>query len=236
MLQKTLQRLITSFVSLSVGALLGDVFLHIIPEIDEWNTAVSVCSIVGFLFGFVIEKYIHQRHTHHHDITPNGTYINYDCCEFDNNHRIKPVVAMNLIGDVLHNFVDGVIIAAAYLSSSKTGLATTIAIAFHEIPQEIGDFAILIDGGLTVKNALGMNLLVSSVSVLGTGLVILAGDQISESIELYVMAFGAGVYLYLVGSDLIPELHKKNGTQESIFQLICISIGISVMGLLLLLD
>lgn len=224
---KTLRTVLLELVGFSIGALLGGVFIHILPEIAEelgLTAAVSGIVLVGFLFSFLLEKYIHWHHCH-------GGHCDH---HVKDTHHVKPFAYLNLLGDCIHNFIDGIIIAAAYLVSIPLGFATTVAVVLHEIPQEIGDFAVLIHGGFTRTKALLVNFLTALTALLGAGLTLLLRDSI-EGIIPYLLPFAAGTFLYLAGTDLIPELHKETRTWRSVAQFVAILAGIGVMSLMLLL-
>ncbi len=139
----------------------------------------------------------------------------------------------NLIGDGLHNFIDAMVIAGSFLISIPMGIATTFAIAFHEIPQEIGNFGVLIHSGLSVKRALWLNFLSALTAVLGAVVVLVAGAQ-SEAFLAFVIALTIGGFIYIAGSDLIPELHKESSIKSSVYQIISFLLGVGIMALLLL--
>lgn len=218
---KLLNKILIYLVSFAAGALLGDVFLHLIPELIEENNftlQTSFLALGGILLFFIVEKIVHWQHCH---IPHNG----------DHPH---PFVATNLIGDGVHNFLDGLIIGASYLINIPVGIATTIAVIFHEIPQEIGDFGVLIHGGFTKGKALLFNFLSALTAVAGGLIAVLASDLVS--IADYLIPITIGGFIYIAGSDLIPELHKNFETKKSIFQIIALIAGIAVMALLLLLE
>ena len=149
--------------------------------------------------------------------------------------HVHPFAIMNLIGDGLHNFLDGLIIGAGYLLSIPAGIATTIAVLIHEIPQEIGDFSILIHGGFSKAKALLLNFLSAIVAILGGILALVLNSRI-ENIALIIAPLAIGGFIYIAGSDLIPELHKESTAKKSIIQLICFIIGIILIGSLLFLE
>ena len=218
---KKLKKVLIYLISFSVGALLGDVFIHLIPELIEKNnftllTSVYILSGIGIFF--ILEKFIHWQHCHG-NIT--------------NNH-IHPFAYTNLIGDALHNFIDGAIIAASYFVSSQIGIATTIAVVLHEIPQEIGDFGVLIHGGFTKAKALALNFLSAVASIIGAVLTIIIGKSL-QNIELILIPITIGGFIYIAGSDLIPELHKETSIKKSIIQFISLILGVLIMFSLLLL-
>ena len=224
--EKLLRKYLYLLVSLAVGALLGGAFIHLIPEsfkqIDN-STQVSLEIIGGILFFFILEKFLHWHH--HHG----------DACENTKEGHIYPVGRMILIADGVHNFIDGIVIGAAYLVSIEAGVAATIAIILHEIPQEISDFGVLIHAGYTRARALWVNFLSALTAVLGTLAVLLSGSA-SENITVWLPPIAAGGFIYIAMSDLIPEMHKNKSTKESILQIITVLIGIGIMLLLLILE
>jgi zinc and cadmium transporter len=215
------RKLLTTLIAFSTGALLGDVFIHILPEsTGEPGDSLSPFFLMlgGLLLSFVIEKFIHWRHCHCPALPERSGHIH-------------PVGVMNLIGDGLHNFIDGALIAGSYLLNPTVGLATTLAVVLHEIPQEIGDFAILLFSGFSVTRALFMNFLTACVAFLGAALVLAAARSI-PSLETLLLPVAAGNFLYIAGSDLIPELHKEARLPHAIVQLAAILAGIGVMQIL----
>ncbi|MEX2029072.1 MAG: ZIP family metal transporter [Candidatus Paceibacterota bacterium] len=217
-----LKKYIFLFISLAVGALLGDAFIHLIPEALENSPNGSLTStliIVGILIFFILEKFLHWHH-HGEDI---------------NQKHIHPVGKLILFSDGVHNFVDGVIIGASFLVSIPVGIATTIAVIFHEIPQEIGDFAVLLHAGYTKTRALWLNFLSAITSVLGL-IAVFALNQTEETIALYLLPIAAGGFIYVAIADLMPELNKTKDLKRSLAQLIAITIGILTMVALLLLE
>ncbi len=212
--QKKIARLTAFLVSLSAGVLLGDAFFHLLPEalLSPSADYVWIFTIAGILLFFVLEKIIHWRHCH---LQPNK------------NHP-HPVGMMNLVGDGLHNFTDGMVIAASFLVDIRLGVATTIAIISHEIPQELGDFATLLYAGYKAKKALLLNLLSGLASVLGALLVIFLGKAIGNFSD-YVLPFAAGGFIYIAASDLIPELKKESRLSDSARQLLGIVLGLIIM-------
>lgn len=220
--QGRLDKILIFFVSFAVGALFGDVFIHILPEAfrkAESPLMVSFGVIAGILLFFILEKFIYWRHCH------SGV------CDLHH----QPVVWLNLIGDAVHNFIDGIIIGASYIVSIPIGLATTLAVVLHEIPQEIGDYAILVNGGLSRWKALGLNFCCALVAIFGTLLALVAGAHV-QSFSDYALPLTAGGFIYLAGSDLIPELHREVRFSRSILQLLSIILGVMVMVLLLWVD
>ena len=225
---RRLKKILLFLVSFAVGALFGDAFIHLLPASYKSipsDGLTSLLIIAGILTFFALEKFIYWRHCH---VPAEGGGLEY--CK-----HTKAVVYMNLLGDALHNTIDGVIIGASYAVSVPIGLATTIAVLLHEIPQEIGDFGILLHGGLTRKKALALNFLCSTLAILGCALTLAMGPRIKE-FSLYVIPFTAGGFIYIAGSDLIPELNKEIRLSKAIYQLAAIVSGVIVMALLLFLE
>ena len=218
-----LKKFLIYLVAFSAGALFGDAFLHLLPEMIEeglFSLTSSFLILGGILLFFFVEKVIHWHHCHHVG---------------DNCEHVHSFAIMNLVGDGVHNFIDGIIIAASYLVSLPVGIATTIAVALHEIPQEIGDFGILIHGGFSKARALFWNLASALLAVLGAVITLLV-DRIVENVEIYLVPLAIGGFIYIAGSDLIPELHKEEDTGKSLLQLIALALGILAMAALLLLE
>jgi zinc and cadmium transporter len=217
-----LEHFLLYFVSFSVGALLGDVFIHIIPHITEehgFTVQIGLYFLLGLVIFFIVEKFIHWHHCHH---------VSHD-------HKIKPMAYTNLIGDGFHNLLDGVIIASSFMVSVPVGIATTIAVILHEIPQEIGDFGVLIYAGFKTKTALIFNFLSALLAVVGAALAILLAGQI-EGVEVIMLAIAGGGFVYIAGSDLIPELHKECKWCNSLYQLLMLILGIALMLALTLIE
>ncbi len=215
--EERLKKILLYLVSFAAGAMLGDVFIHIVPELVEeysWDLKISLFFLLGIILFFILEKFIHWRHCHLPD------------CE---NHP-HALAFMNLIGDVLHNLLDGMMIAGSFLVSVPLGLATTMAVALHEIPQEIGDFGVLLHSGFSRRRALGFNLLSASSAIIGAVLTLSLGHL--ENLTMFILPLTAGGFIYIAGSDLIPELHKESALRQSLKQLIFLILGILVMAVL----
>lgn len=214
------QRITLYLVSFAVGALFGGAFFHLIPEAYEqlgYGPQASLLIVTGILIFFVLEKFLRWRHCHVHD-------------GVEHNHA-HPFVTMNLIGDGMHNLIDGILIAASYMSDTHAGIVTTLAVLLHEIPQEIGDFGVLLHGGLGVRRALLLNFLSALLAFAGAGLVILGSEWI-EGLSVYLLPITAGGFLYIAGSDLIPELQHDAGLRKSAFQFVGIAMGLACMLML----
>jgi len=218
--EKFLKKILLLLVSFSAGALFGGAFFHLLPEIIEKNgftVQVSIFILLGIVFSFFIEKIVHWRHCH---------------LPINKNH-IHPASIMSLMGDAVHNFIDGIVIAGAYLVSIPLGMTTTLAVILHEIPQEIGDFGVLLYGGFSKKKALFLNFLTALTSILGA-LFALALSRYIPSLSSFIVPFAAGSFIYIAGSDLIPELHKECKVSKSLLELFIFILGIGMMMLMLL--
>ena len=214
--RETLRSVLLYLVSFSAGALFGDSFIHLIPEAVEeggFGLNISLFILLGIIFSFIMEKFLQWRHCH---IPTSGEHPH-------------PFAYMNLFGDAVHNFIDGLIIAGSYIVGPSLGVATTLAVVFHEIPQEIGDFGVLIYGGFKKSRALLFNFLSALTAILGAftslGLSLFMKDFI-----LFLVPFAAGQFIYIAGSDLIPELQKEYEPSKSMLQL-----AVFILGTLMLL-
>ena len=216
-----LEKMLIYMISFAAGALLGDAFIHLLPETFAdcgFGVEISLYVLAGVAASFVMEKIVHWRHCHH------------PACE-DHPH---PYAKMNLLGDLVHNLIDGIIIGAAYLVSIPVGVATTMAVLFHEVPQEIGDFGILIHGGYSRKKALLLNFAIALSAIFGAILTLIIGSHI-HGITHFLLPFAAGTFIYIATADLIPELHKEVAIKRSLLQFFWFILGIGVMlGLLLI--
>jgi zinc and cadmium transporter len=214
-----LKKIMFYLVSFAAGALIGGAFLHLLPEmIEEFGFGMNVAFLLigGIVLFFGLEKIVHWHHYH----TP-----------LTKGHA-HPFAIMNLIGDGFHNFLDGLIIGASYLISIPTGIAVTVAVAFHEIPQEIGDFGVLIHGGFSRAKALLMNFLSALLAVVGA-VASLTLSGFVENIQFFIIPIAIGGFIYVACSDLIPELHKEHNVKKSLIQLLVLILGILVMAGLL---
>jgi len=212
-------------VSLAAGALFGDAFLHLIPEAFEEvanPTAVSLSVLAGLIGFLILEKVLRWKHNHGEEFS-------------DDHEQIHPVGHLVLVSDGIHNFIDGLTIGAAFLVSPEIGIATTIAIILHEIPQEIGDFALLLHAGYSRAKALFFNFASALVAVLGTVAAFFIAEHLEGMIPL-IAAFAAGNFIYIAGSDLVPELHKTTGKGKTFLQLAALFTGLLVMYALLFLE
>lgn len=220
-----LKKILIYFVSFSAGAILGDVFIHLIPEISGtygFTLQASFYFLIGIVASFIIEKAICWQHTGHND-----------GCESD--HHVRRFTYMVLFGDGIHNFIDGLIIGAGFLASIPIGIGTTLAVILHEIPHEIGDFGVLIHGGLSRKKALFYNFISGLTAIAGTVLSLVL-SQYMKGTHLFLLCFASANLIYVAGSNLIPELHKGSNTKKDLVQIVSFIAGILIMLPLLLLE
>lgn len=225
------RRLAMHFVSFAVGALLGDAFIHLLPETfgsggpGGTPLARSLLVLGGVLGFFVVEKLLRHRRR---------------LLGARGGEAARPahpeLAAVNLLGDAIHNFIDGAMIGASYLAGPTLGLTTTLAVLLHELPQELGDFGILVHSGLSVRRAVLLNLGSASVAVVGTVVALLAGSVAQQTVAGLLVPVTAGGFVYLAAADLIPELQQEHGLRALVAQTGLISLGVAVMGLLTLLD
>jgi zinc and cadmium transporter len=229
--EEYLRKILIYLVSFSAGALLADAFIHLLPEAvgeSGFTLQVSLYVLLGIGLSFTMEKIIHWHHCHHTHSA--------NCLEEHHHHvAVAPFAKMNLIGDTVHNFIDGLIIGGSYLVSIPLGLATTFAVILHEIPQEIGDFGILLHGGYTRKRALFLNFVTGLTAVFGAVIAILISSLVPH-LTNFLIPFAAGSFIYIAGSDLVPELHKETNAKKSAIQLLIAILGVVVMMALLLLE
>jgi zinc and cadmium transporter len=207
--RKSLKRNLMLLVSLSAGTLMGTVFLHLLPEAQhELEPEVIYKGVLAsFVIFFLLEKVLHW---HHHS-----------------EEHIHTVGYLNLVGDGLHNFIDGLVIAGAYATDIRLGLVTTFAVILHEIPQEIGDFGVLIHSGFSAKKALLFNLMSAVAAILGSLVGLLLIGEV-EVIGAYLIPIAAGGFLYIAASDLLPEIRK-----EAVSARLFLNFGMFIVGIFL---
>jgi zinc and cadmium transporter len=209
---KILNKILLILIGLSAGALMGGAFLHLLPEAVEKSTGLDVYLfvLIGFILFFLIEKVLHWRHCHKGE------------CD------VHTFQYMNLVGDSIHNFIDGLIMAASFVVSIPLGITTTIAIATHEIPQEIGDFGVLLYGGFSKKRAIMLNFVVALTAVLG-GIVGYFVSHLIENIVVFILPFAAGGFIYIAATDLVPEIRKELDMKKYMATLFVFICGILIM-------
>ena len=215
MKSKSLKNLIMILVSLSAGALIGGAFIHLIPESlnSLEQKSVFVYVLGGFILFFVTERVLKWRHCH------------------DKKCKIHTFAYMNLFGEAIHNFIDGIIIAAAFITSIPLGISATIAVAMHEIPQELGDFGVLIHGGYKKSQAILLNFLIALTAIAGGIFGYLAHSVAQLSLGA-LLPIAAGGFIYIGASDLIPEIRKEENMKKAIIHIIIFITGIALMYLL----
>lgn len=211
MQEKKLKKILMILIALSAGVLIGSAFLDLIPEAIHNNSGsfIFIYVLVGFGLFFFIEKVLHWRHCH-----------DRDC-------KVHSFAYMSMIGDSVHNFIDGMIIAASFVVNIPLGFVTTVAVTLHEIPQEIGDFAILVHGGYKKNKALLLNFMTALTAVAGGIIGYYLASFASASID-FLIPFAAGGFIYIAASDLIPELRKEND-----FKKLLINFGVFLLGIVL---
>ncbi len=210
--EEKLSKILLALVSLSAGALMGGAFIHLLPEASEKLSSedLNIMVLLSFIFFFLVEKMFHWRHCHKGE------------CE------VHTFGYMNLFGDAIHNFIDGLIIAATFSLDVKLGIVTSFAIALHEIPQEIGDFGVLLYAGFEKRKALIANFTVALTVVLG-GIVGYFLSSHLENVIPYLLPFAAGGFIYIAASDLMPEIRKEESLKKSM-----VSFGIFIVGILIM--
>lgn len=225
--ERRLRRLSTVLVSFAVGTLLGDTFIHILPDVFSDGTrplGTSLAVLGGILLFFVIEKLLRHGHGHLHDPSHHGA------------KKLPELATINLVGDALHNFIDGALIAASYLAGPTLGMTTTLAVLCHEIPQELGDFGVLVHSGMSTRRALAVNLASASAAIAGSVATLLAGEKIGQAVADLLLPVTAGGFVYIAAADLIPELQRERGLGGLVLQAGLIGLGIAVMAALTLVE
>ena len=220
--EQRLKQVIFVMVSLAVGSLFGDAFIHLLPNSFEQapdKLQASLAILAGIFAFFILEKFLLWRHEH----------------VLESAHKVHPVGYMNLLADGVHNFIDGAIIGSSYLASYEIGVATTLAVVFHEIPHELGNFFILLYAGFTKTKALFFNFMSALFAILGTLIALTVGSRVEQFAAL-MLPLAAGGFIYIAGSDLVPELNKEVQLSKSIVQMIAIGIGVGLMLLLTMLE
>jgi len=212
--ENLLRRALMALVGFASGNLLGGALLHLLPEasakMDE--TTMFYYVILGIVSFFAMEKFFYWRHCHEEECP------------------VHMFVYLNLVGDGIHNFIDGMVIAATFMLRFDLGFTTTLAVLFHEIPQEIGDFGVLIYGGFSKKKALTYNFISAITAILGATTTYFL--TYVQSVETLLVPFAAGGFIYIAATDLMPELHKKFQAVGSVVQLLAITLGIGLMAYL----
>lgn len=218
---ESFHKIVFGLVALAVGALFGDAFLHLLPDayLDKTHsTEASLFIIAGILLFFVLENFLHWRHQHS-----------------DEQGEIEPYGYLNILADMTHNFIDGLIIGASYLVSVKMGIATSLAVMLHEIPHEFSNFGILVKSGFSRWKALFINFLTGVTALMGGLMAWWVGGRLEGFIQILI-PLTAGGFIYIAGSDLVPQLHKDVKTFRALFQFLAILAGVGLMLLLKILE
>jgi zinc and cadmium transporter len=210
--EKRFRKLLLMLVSFASGTLLGGAFLHLIPEaLSSKGENMFVILLAGILSFFLLEKFL-WRHCHERDCP------------------VHVFAYLSLLGDGIHNFIDGIIIAASFFVAVPLGLATTLAVTVHEVPQEMGDFSILVYGGFSRFKALVFNLFSALMAVFGALFVFLFSSFLPDL--TYFLVFAAGGFIYIATADLFPEMHKEKNAWKSLVQFVFLFLGVLLMWLL----
>ena len=204
-------RIVMALVGFASGSLIGGAFFNLLPEAIEGNTQfVWQLVVAGIMFFFFMEKFLYWRHCH------------------DGKCPVHIFAYLNLLGDGVHNFIDGITITASFLISYSLGVTVTLAVIFHEIPQELGDFGVLLCGGFGKKKALTYNFVSALCAVAGSIITYYLATYV-QGLAQFLVPFAAGGFIYIAATDLMPELHKRTQGKESLIQLLTILTGIGLM-------
>lgn len=228
--------LILGLVALAAGALMGDAVLHLLPEsVGLWSGfpwQLSALVLGGFGLFFLLEVFLRLEHAHGEAMEPSHGHPD------DGHAHARPIAPfgwINLVGDVAHNFLDGAIIAASYSLDAAVGVATTVAVVLHEIPHELGNFAVLLRAGMTRRQALTMNFLTACVAIVGAVVFLLLPFPL-PTVQRIALPLTAGGFVYVAAADLVPELHHHAGDRHARSILLAVAAGVAAMALLRLLD
>jgi zinc and cadmium transporter len=221
-------RVLPHLVSFATGTLLGASLIALLPEAVEAAgpgnaRGIGVALAVGIGAFFILEKLVLWRHSHSEEYADHGAHHRH------HEHREHASAMLVLVGDSIHNALDGVIIAAAFLTDIKLGIVTSIAVMTHEIPQEVGDFAVLLNSGMSRGRALFLNLATSLTSMIGG---VVAYFALGSAMDLlpYAIAIAAACFIYVAVADLIPGLHRRVSPSESVAQVVLIALGLVVIA------
>lgn len=192
----------------AAGALLGTAFFDLLPEATEH---APLWSLIGILIFFLMERFIHHHHSHN-----------------NNPEEKKAIIPLVVMGDIIHNFTDGIAIAATFLISVPLGIMTSLAVAAHEIPQEIGDFGIMLHRGMPRKRVLLVNFYSSLAAMVGAILTFIYKDQIAGFLPL-ILAVTSGFFIYIALANLIPEIHNRDNQRVAFWETVMLLLGVIVV-------
>lgn len=207
----------------AAGTILGNVFFHLLPELlhdGHYETETGLAILLGVFLMLCVEAYFHCSHDSAHQL---------ECHEHDHHHQ--HFGAMSLVGDGLHNFLDGIAIGASFLISLEVGIATTIAVAFHEIPQELADVAMMKRSGWSTRKIVWTNVLISATSLLGVLVTFLLAES-TEILKGWLLPIAIGQFIYIALADLLPEIHRKSHWKKYIAEILLMIVGVGIMYLL----
>lgn len=206
--------------SFAAGTLLGTAFLDLLPEAaheaEESGINIFLWTLVGLLTFFLLERFIHWFH--HHEKS------------HEHDKEVKSTLPLIIIGDTVHNFIDGVVIAATFLVSIPLGIVTTLAVAAHEIPQEIGDFGLMLHKGLSRSKIILVNIISAAAAFIGAVITYLLGNVLESYIPIF-LALTAGFFIYIAASDLIPEIHYEQNKRFAIAKSLLLLLGVVIIGI-----
>jgi zinc and cadmium transporter len=221
--KKISEKWLIFLLSVSVGVLLSTVFMDFLPEAvsHKYTLGVAIYIILGFLMMFILEKFVHYHHTkkcESHD------------CGHGHAYNLAPI---NLIGDGIHNFIDGLVIAGSYAVNVSLGITATISIIFHEIPQEIADIGVLLYSGMSKKKVLIFNFLSAGTAIIGAIVGIILSNKLIN-FNNFVIPFAVGNFLYIAASNLVPQLHRHCDIKDTLIHIFAIIVGILIITLIVL--
>jgi zinc and cadmium transporter len=221
--KKISNKVLLFLLSMSVGVLLATVFMDFLPEAvsHKYTLGLAINILLGFLVMFVLEKFVHYHH-------------NKKCEKENTGHgHAYHLASINLVGDGIHNFIDGLVIAGSYAVNISLGITATISIIFHEIPQEIADFGVLLYSGMSKKKALLFNFLSAATAMLGTVIGLILVNKLHGFNE-FIIPFAAGNFIYIAASNLVPQLHRHCKLKDTLYHILAIIIGIGIIVLVVI--
>lgn len=227
--RKQLSRFLSAIVAFAAGGLLGGAFFHLLPESVESGGPTFPLTLVGLIVFFILDSVLWIYHCHGGHQLHSGSHQHGSC------PPTKPIGYLNLFGDAIHNITDGVVLASAYLVSPALGLVTTLAVALHEIPQEVSDFGILLHAGFEKRRALAWNFVVALTILVGVVGVFIARDYV-ESLTLYTIPFAAGGFIYMACTNLLSEIKEEESLRRRAIQFVFFFCGLALLWLTTLLE